>query len=174
MIGIAGGAIVRDIIQRGYNLDADMHLMDGPTGASTKKMEQLHGHDYGFKTIEELLGKLYSKNPEIFGPDFSLDKMEAYIQNAKNEIEMANKATEQEEAVPEEVPDTKQDEKNKEEVTEQIPEETSITTPKVTPKNIADADKKEVITTKDLEPLAKSGIKEWFAKLKEGIKKLFR
>lgn len=85
MIGIAGGAIVSDIIQRAYNRDVDMHLMDGPAGASTKKAHSYEGHDYAFVKIEELIKRLYERNPNIFAKDFSLDKMNDYIRIALEE-----------------------------------------------------------------------------------------
>ena len=37
MIALGGGLVVSDMIQRAHNLGIDMHLMDGPYGASTDK-----------------------------------------------------------------------------------------------------------------------------------------
>ena len=86
LIAIGGGAIVSDMIQRGHNLRANMLLMDGPEGASTKKSDSLKGNDYSFKTIKELLTKLYEKNPALFDKDFSLDKIDDYIEYANQMI----------------------------------------------------------------------------------------
>lgn len=83
MIALGGGAIVSDMIQRAHNLGVDMHLMDGPKGASTDKCKSLKGNDYGFKDVGELLTRLYERNPEMFLRDFSLDKLEQYIEQAK-------------------------------------------------------------------------------------------
>lgn len=86
MIALGGGSIVSDIIQRGYNLGVDMHLMDGPNGASTEKSESLAGNNYSFKTIEELLRRLYERNPNMFQKEFSLEKIDRYVKEAKLEI----------------------------------------------------------------------------------------
>ncbi len=83
MIALGGGSIVSDMIQRAHNLGVDMHLMDGPKGASTDKCKSLKGNDYGFKTIEELLTRLYQRNPNMFLKEFSLDKINEYIEQAK-------------------------------------------------------------------------------------------
>lgn len=83
MIALGGGSIVSDMIQRAHNLGVDMHLMDGPKGASTDKCRSLKGNDYGFQSIEELLTRLYQRNPELFLKDFSLDKVEEYVEQAK-------------------------------------------------------------------------------------------
>ena len=86
MIALGGGAIVSDMIQRAYNLDVEMHLMDGPQGASTDKCKSLRGNDYSFKSPEELVRRIYDKHPNIFIPEFSLDKIYEYVQQAKGEI----------------------------------------------------------------------------------------
>ncbi|MBQ6992211.1 MAG: hypothetical protein IJN50_04820 [Clostridia bacterium] len=150
VIGIAGGAVVSDIIQRGYNLDMDMHLMDGPKGASTDKSRSLAGNDYSFKTIEELLQRLYSRNPNLFGPEFSLDKSEIYIENAKGEIEKAREKP-----------------NNISEVQE-IPELTEVR--EVTPKEIADTSKK--ITAGELQPF-KNGFGKWIENIRKKIQEIF-
>ena len=87
MIAVGGGGVVNDMIQRGYNLDVNMQLMDGPYGASTNKSRSLAGNDYSFKTASDLLRRLYTQNPNLFGKDFSLDDMETYIQRARQEIQ---------------------------------------------------------------------------------------
>lgn len=145
VIGIAGGSVVSDIIQRGYNLDMDMHLMDGPTGASTDKSISLEGNDYSFKTIEELLQRLYSRNPSLFRPDFSLDKVESYIENARAEIAETKKMPSD---MPEEQYNTKETE--------------------VTPANIADLGK-GTITKGQMIPF-KVGLKKWIEEIKIKIK----
>lgn len=86
MIAIGGGAIVSDMIQRSHNMGVDMHLMDGPFGASTDKSKSLSGNDYSFDSPEKLLQKLYERNPEIFVPGFSLDKVEEYVEQARKEM----------------------------------------------------------------------------------------
>jgi len=87
MIAIGGGGVVNDMIQRAHNLGVDMHLMDGPYGASTKKSKSLSGNDYSFKTIEQLLQRLYERNPNMFSRDFSLENIEEYIQQAKLDLQ---------------------------------------------------------------------------------------
>jgi adenosine deaminase len=87
MIAIGGGPVVSDMIQRAHNLGVDMHLMDGPYGASTDKSKSLKGNDYSFSTIPQLLQRLYEKNPQLFNKDFSLDKVETYIAQAQQELE---------------------------------------------------------------------------------------
>lgn len=87
MIALGGGLVVSDMIQRAHNLGIDMHLMDGPYGASTDKAKSLSGNNYSFKTIEELLQRLYAKNPNMFSKDFSLENIEEYIQQAKMDLQ---------------------------------------------------------------------------------------
>ena len=86
MIAVGGGGVVNDMIQRGYNLDVDMQLMDGPYGASTNKSRSLAGNDYSFKTAEDLVRRLYAKNPSMFIDGFSINKISNFIQQAKKEI----------------------------------------------------------------------------------------
>ena len=86
MIAVGGGGVVNDMIQRAHNLGVDMHLMDGPYGASTKKSKSLAGNDYSFKTIQELLQRLYQRNPNLFSKDFSLEDVETYIEQAKQDL----------------------------------------------------------------------------------------
>lgn len=86
MIALGGGAIVSDMIQRSHNIGVDMHLMDGPYGASTDKSRALDGNGYSFETPEDLIQRLYSKNPELFLPSFSLDRMSRYIERAREEV----------------------------------------------------------------------------------------
>lgn len=86
MIAVGGGGVVNDMIQRAHNLGVDMHLMDGPYGASTKKSKSLAGNDYSFKTIQELLQRLYQRNPNLFSKDFSLDDIDTYIQQAQQDL----------------------------------------------------------------------------------------
>ena len=87
MIAVGGGGVVNDMIQRAHNLGVDMHLMDGPYGASTNKSKSLAGNDYSFKTIEQLLQRLYQRNPQLFAKDFSLENIESYIEQAQQEIQ---------------------------------------------------------------------------------------
>nr|MCR5146230.1 hypothetical protein [Clostridia bacterium] len=86
MIAVGGGGVVNDMIQRAHNLGVDMHLMNGPYGASTKKSKSLAGNDYSFKTIQELLQRLYERNPNLFVKDFSLEDIETYIQQAQQDL----------------------------------------------------------------------------------------
>ena len=86
MIAIGGGGTVNDMIQRGHNLGVDMHLMNGPKGASTNKSKHLAGNDYSFKTIPELLQRLYQRDPNLFYKDFSLENIDTYIQKAQQEL----------------------------------------------------------------------------------------
>jgi hypothetical protein len=86
MIAIGGGSIVSDMIQRAHNLGVDMHLMDGPEGASTDKSKALRGNDYSFVTPEDLIRRLYSRNPELFLPDFTLEKLDEYLARAREQV----------------------------------------------------------------------------------------
>lgn len=86
MIAVGGGGVVNDMIQRGYNLDVDMQLMDGPYGASTNKSRSLAGNNYSFKTAEDLVRRLYAKNPAMFADSFSIDDISSIIQQAEREI----------------------------------------------------------------------------------------
>ena len=74
------------MIQRAHNLGVDMHLMDGPYGASTDKAKSLKGNDYSFKTVQELLQRLYTRNPNMFSKEFSLENIETYIQQAQMDL----------------------------------------------------------------------------------------
>ena len=86
LIAAGGGSIVNDMIQRGYNLDVKMHLMDGPYGASTKKSRSLAGNDCSFNTAEELLSRLYYSDPGLFDPDFGLEHLNDYMKKARKEM----------------------------------------------------------------------------------------
>lgn len=86
MIAVGGGGVVNDMIQRAHNLGVDMHLMKGPYGASTNKSKSLAGNDYSFETIQELLQRLYERNPNLFSKDFSLEDVETYIEQAKHDL----------------------------------------------------------------------------------------
>lgn len=98
MIAIGGGGVVNDMIQRAHNFGVNMHLMDGPYGASTNKSRAMAGNDYSFKTIEELLRRLYNQNPNFFYKDFSLDNVAEYIHIAetmiKEDLQYNNENTE--------------------------------------------------------------------------------
>ena len=87
MIAIGGGGVVNDMIQRAHNLGVDMHLMNGPYGASTNKSKSLSGNDYSFETIEQLLQRLYERNPNMFSKDFSLENIAEYIQQAQMDLQ---------------------------------------------------------------------------------------
>lgn len=90
VIAIGGGAVVSNMIQRAHNFgDIDLHLMDGPYGASTECSRSLKGNGYSFETIADLLQRLYAKNPNIFEKEFSLDRIEEYIMQAKLEVELS-------------------------------------------------------------------------------------
>ncbi len=86
LIALGGGNIVGDMIQRAHNLGATMHLMKGPAGASTEKSASLEENGYSFVTIQDLLQRIYSSNPEIFNSDFSIEKVDEYIETARREI----------------------------------------------------------------------------------------
>ena len=87
MIAVGGGPTVNDMIQRAHNIGLKPLLMDGPYGASTTKSRSLAKHKYSFKTIEELLKRLYEKNPNYFIEGFSLDNIEQYIEEAQRMID---------------------------------------------------------------------------------------
>ena len=87
MISLGGGLVVSDMIQRAHNLGVDMHLMDGPYGASTDKAKSLSGNNYSFKTIKELLQRLYSRTPNLFSKDFSLERVADYIKQAQMDLQ---------------------------------------------------------------------------------------
>ena len=87
MIAVGGGSVVNDMIQRAHNIGVDMHLMDGPKGASTNKSRSLSGNNYSFKTGEELLKRLYEKNPSMFHESFSLENISEYVEQARLQIE---------------------------------------------------------------------------------------
>ena len=86
MVAIGGGGVVNDMIQRGYNLDVNMQLMDGPYGASTNKSKSLAGNNYSFRTAEDLIRRLYAENPAMFAKDFSIDEIGNLIQKAETEV----------------------------------------------------------------------------------------
>ena len=87
MIAVGGGGVVNDMIQRAHNIGVDMHLMNGPYGASTNKSKSLVGNDYSFETIEQLLQRLYERNPNIFSKEFSLEKVSEYIKQAQIQLQ---------------------------------------------------------------------------------------
>ena len=87
VIAIGGGDIVKGMIQRTHNLgNVDLHLMDGPEGASTIESRCLKGNGYSFINVDGLLAKLYFQDPEMFREDFTLDRIEDYIEFAKGQV----------------------------------------------------------------------------------------
>ena len=86
MIALGGGDIVKNMIQRAHNLGVNLHLMNGPKGASTSKSHALIGHGYSFETPQELIKSLYRRNPQLFLPDFSLEQLDAIVTEAEKEI----------------------------------------------------------------------------------------
>lgn len=87
IVAVGGGSVVSDYIQVAHNSGVkNLHLMDGPYGASTDKSKSLNGNGYSFKTIEELIQRLYERTPEMFGKDFSIENIEQYINQAKLDI----------------------------------------------------------------------------------------
>ena len=87
IIAVGGGSVVSDYIQVAHNNGVkNLHLMNGPYGASTDKSKSLKGNEYSFDTIEELIQRLYERTPEMFGKDFSLEDIGQYIEQARLEI----------------------------------------------------------------------------------------
>jgi len=84
VIAIGGGSIVRDMIQRSYNLNIGLHLMNGPEGASTDKAQVMP--EYAFEKATGLILQLYEKHPEIFNPDFKVEELNKYIIAARKQI----------------------------------------------------------------------------------------
>ncbi len=89
MIAVGGGGVVKDMIQRAYNLDVDMHLMNGPVGASTDESKALAGNDYSFKTAQDLITRLYERNPNYFKKGFSLDQLDEYVSKGNDTVSNA-------------------------------------------------------------------------------------
>ncbi len=90
LIAISGGTTVSDMIQAGYNRGIDMLIMDGPIGASTDKSKSLGEKQYSFKTIQELIYKLHKKNSNLFMKNFSLEEINNYIAQAKEDLRSRN------------------------------------------------------------------------------------
>lgn len=87
ILAVGGGSVVSDYIQVAHNIGVkNLHLMDGPYGASTDKSKSLKGNGYSFNTISELIQRLYERTPEMFGKDFSLENIEQYIEQAQMDI----------------------------------------------------------------------------------------
>lgn len=76
VITIGGGGVVRDMIQRAYNLNMNLSLMDGPAGASTDEAKTMP--ECCFKTAEQLIEKIYARHPDIFIPGFDIEKLSKY------------------------------------------------------------------------------------------------
>ena len=60
--------------------------MDGPYGASTNKSRSLEGNNYSFKTPQELIKRLYEKNPNYFSENFSIGNIDEYVLYAEKMI----------------------------------------------------------------------------------------
>ncbi len=80
MIAMGGGAVVRDMIQRAYNMDMNLNLMDGPAGAPTEEAKTIP--EFGFKNAEQLIKRIYERHPDIFLPDFDINKVHQYVTGA--------------------------------------------------------------------------------------------
>ena len=76
VIAIGGGGVVRDMIQRAYNMDMNLNLMDGPAGAYTDEAPTMP--DNCFKKAEELIKRIYVHHPDIFVPGFDINKIFQY------------------------------------------------------------------------------------------------
>ena len=63
-IFFGGGAVVADEITTAHNARLGLHLMDGPSGASTQKARVFP--DRSFKTANMLITRLYDANPNLF------------------------------------------------------------------------------------------------------------
>ncbi len=85
IIAIGGGTAVRDIIQRGHNMGLHLHIMNGPYGASTQKAG-LSGYEYSFRSPEDLLKRIYTNCPGVLHPEFDINKVRQYVQEARQEI----------------------------------------------------------------------------------------
>jgi len=88
VIAVGGGDVVNNMIQRAHNIGVDLHLMDGPNGASTKKSRSLAGNGYSFKTAEELITRLYLRNPHMFHENLSLENIVEYVGLQRREFEL--------------------------------------------------------------------------------------
>ena len=88
VIAVGGGSVVRDMIQRAYNLHIGINLMDGPSGASTDKAEAMPEHS--FKDAKELVERLYQKRPDIFVEGFNIEKVDEYIAQIKGQSAIDN------------------------------------------------------------------------------------
>lgn len=86
MIAMGGGDITKNMIQRAHNLGVNLHLMDGPEGASTAKCRALTGHGYSFETPQELITSIYERNPQLFVPGFTPERLDDVVAQAAAEI----------------------------------------------------------------------------------------
>ena len=89
MIAIGGGGVVRDMIQRAHNMGIGINLMNGPEGASTEKAAIMR--EYAFDGANGLIEKLYHKHPNIFVKNFDIEKLDEYVECARNEQQIATR-----------------------------------------------------------------------------------
>ena len=83
VIAIGGGGVVRDMIQRAYNMNMNLNLMEGPAGASTDEAETMP--ECKFKGSEDLIKNIYGHHPDVFVPGFDIKKLPQYLSVIENE-----------------------------------------------------------------------------------------
>ena len=86
VIAMGGGIITADLIQKAYNIGLDLHLMDGPYGASSDESVALFGNDVSFTTVAELVVRLYKSHPELFAEGILIENLMTYIEQSQEEI----------------------------------------------------------------------------------------
>ncbi|MDR1917362.1 MAG: hypothetical protein LBQ05_00015 [Christensenellaceae bacterium] len=65
VVGMGGGPIVSDIIQKVHNMGVNLEIMSGVEGASGDKCKLFAGDGYEFTDAKELVLKIIKQNPDL-------------------------------------------------------------------------------------------------------------
>lgn len=82
IVGIGGGPIVSDIIQRAHNMGLNLNIMSGVEGASGEKSISLDGNNYSFGDAKELILKLYNDMKGVIKSDITDEVLDQMIANS--------------------------------------------------------------------------------------------
>ncbi|MDD3999863.1 MAG: hypothetical protein PHX62_03095, partial [Bacilli bacterium] len=79
VVGIGGGPIVSDIIQRSHNMGLDINIMNSVEGASGDKSISLAGNDYSFSDAKQLVLKLIDSAKGVIKSKITEQKIDEMI-----------------------------------------------------------------------------------------------
>lgn len=98
MVAIGGGKVVSDAILLGADADLNMHLMKGPQGASSDKVQEYRHREHAFDGAKVLIKRLYedykahhrhsSRRSGLFREGFDIEKLNDYYREARTQVRL--------------------------------------------------------------------------------------